>query len=46
MEVDGERGLLSANGSGFCLWDYEAEEDFKGKKIKFRPLWKWLVNIC
>ena len=21
MEVDGERGLLSANGSGFCLWD-------------------------
>ena len=26
-------------------WDYEAVEDVKGKKIKFVPLWKWLLNI-
>ena len=25
-------------------WDYEAEEEFKGKKIKFMPLWKWLLK--
>lgn len=25
-------------------WDYEAEEEFKGKKIKFIPLWKWLLT--
>jgi predicted AAA+ superfamily ATPase len=24
-------------------WDYEAEEEFKGKRIKFTPLWKWLL---
>jgi len=24
-------------------WDYEAEEEFKGKVIKFAPLWKWLL---
>lgn len=24
--------------------DYEAEEKIKGKKIKFIPLWKWLLN--
>ena len=43
MEVDGEE-RVSANRSGFCLWDYEAEEEFEGKKIKFIPLRKWLVN--
>ena len=26
-------------------WDYEAEEKVKGKKIKFIPLWKWLLNL-
>jgi len=26
-------------------WDYEAEEEFKGKRIKFIPLWKWLLLI-
>ncbi len=26
-------------------WDYEAEENIKGKKIKFVPLWKWLLNL-
>ena len=24
-------------------WDYEAEEEYKGKRIKFTPLWKWLL---
>jgi predicted AAA+ superfamily ATPase len=26
-------------------WDYEAEEKVKGRKIRFVPLWKWLLNI-
>jgi len=26
-------------------WDYEAEEMLKDKKIKFVPLWKWLLII-
>jgi hypothetical protein len=25
--------------------DYESEEEIKDKKIKFLPLWKWLLNI-
>ena len=25
-------------------WDYEAEEEFKGERIKFVPLWKWLLE--
>ena len=24
-------------------WDYEAEEEFEGKRIEFTPLWKWLL---
>ncbi|MCD6093725.1 MAG: hypothetical protein J7J51_02915, partial [Candidatus Omnitrophica bacterium] len=24
--------------------DYEAEEEIKGKRIKFFPLWKWLLE--
>jgi predicted AAA+ superfamily ATPase len=24
-------------------WDYEAEEEFKEKVIKFASLWKWLL---
>ncbi|MFQ6056619.1 MAG: ATP-binding protein [Methanosarcinales archaeon] len=24
-------------------WDYESVEEFKNKKIKFLPLWKWLL---
>ncbi|MEW5896821.1 MAG: ATP-binding protein [Nanoarchaeota archaeon] len=27
----------------FITWDYEAEEMIAGKKIKFIPLWKWLL---
>lgn len=26
-------------------WDYEGEERFGKKKIKFLPLWKWLLGI-
>ena len=26
-------------------WDYEAEEKIKGKKIRFVPLWKWLLDV-
>ena len=29
-----------------CItWDFEGEEKIKGKKIKFFPLWKWLLNV-
>ena len=29
-----------------CItWDYEGKDEIKGKKIKFLPLWKWLLNI-
>ncbi len=27
-------------------WDYEGEEKVENKKIKFVPLWKWLLNLC
>jgi len=26
-------------------WDYEGREKFKGKKIMFLPLWKWLLEL-
>jgi predicted AAA+ superfamily ATPase len=44
-------GLLIASKELRCndllviTWDYEAEERVKGRKIKFVPLWKWLLNI-
>ena len=25
-------------------WDYKAEEEFKGKEVKFVPLWNGLLN--
>ena len=29
-----------------CItWDFEGEEKIDGKKVKFLPLWKWLLNI-
>ena len=52
VDVREKKALLKASEELNCedmqviTRDYEAEEDFKGKKIKFRPLWKWLVNIC
>jgi len=44
------KGLLKASESLKCknllciTWDYEGEEEIKGNKIKFVPLWKWLMN--
>ena len=26
-------------------WDFEGEEEVKGKRIKFLPLWKWLLGV-
>ena len=25
-------------------WDYDGREEFKGKEIRFIPLWRWLLN--
>jgi len=36
---------LRCNNLIVISWDYEAEEKVKNKKIKFVPLWKWLLNI-
>ncbi len=34
---------LKCNNLIVLTWDYENEEKIKGKKIKFIPLWKWLL---
>ncbi len=34
---------LNSDNLLIITWDYEAEDEFKGKKIKFIPLWKWLL---
>ena len=34
---------LKCNNLLVITWDYEGEEKIKGKKIKFVPLWKWLL---
>ncbi len=45
------RALLKASELLRCknllviTWDYESEEIVNGKKIKFMPLWKWLLKI-
>ncbi len=45
------KALLNASRELRCndllviTWDYEAEEKIKGKKIKFIPLWKWLLKV-
>ncbi len=36
---------LRCNDLLVITWDYEAEEKVKGKKIRFVPLWKWLLNL-
>ena len=36
---------LHCNNLLVITWDYEAEEKVKGKKIKFVPLWNWLLNL-
>ncbi|MEW5691757.1 MAG: ATP-binding protein [Candidatus Hydrogenedentota bacterium] len=35
---------LSCNNLQVISWDYEAQEKFKEKKIRFIPLWKWLLR--
>ena len=37
--------LLKCKDLLVVTWDYEAEEEVKGRKIKFVPLWKWLVKF-
>ena len=45
------RSLLKAGKELDCrdllviTWDYEGEEEIKGEKIRFLPLWKWLVGF-
>lgn len=34
--------LLKCKNLFVITWDYEEEEEFRGKKIKFMPLWRWL----
>jgi predicted AAA+ superfamily ATPase len=36
--------LLKCKNLLVITWDYEDEEEFKGKRIKFVPLWRWLLN--
>lgn len=36
--------LLKCKNLLCITWDYEDEEKIKGKKIKFLPLWKWLLK--
>ena len=46
------RSLLEASEELKCdnlsiiTWDYEGIEEFKNKKIKFIPLWKWLLEAA
>jgi len=35
---------LNCNNLEIISWDYEAEEKYKDKTIKFIPLWKWLLG--
>ncbi len=44
------KGLMEASERLKCrnllcvTWDYEGEKSVKGRKIKFVPLWKWLLR--
>lgn len=38
-------GALKCENLLVITWSYEAEEKIEGKRIKFIPLWKWLLNI-
>jgi len=35
---------LKCNDMLVITWDEEGEEDFKGRSIRFVPLWKWLLG--
>jgi len=34
-----------SNNLAVITWEYEGEEKFKKKIIKFIPLWRWLVEF-
>jgi predicted AAA+ superfamily ATPase len=38
-------GLLKCDDLLFITWDYEDVVEISDKKIKFVPLWKWLLNL-
>ena len=35
---------LKCDNLSIINWDYEGIEEFKNRKIKFIPLWKWLLQ--
>ncbi|HLD60108.1 MAG TPA: hypothetical protein VI912_03880, partial [Candidatus Bilamarchaeaceae archaeon] len=37
--LDGKKGELL-----IITKDYEAKEDFEGKRITYKKLWKWLIE--
>jgi len=37
-------GELNCNDLLIITWDEEGEEEFKGSRIRFVPLWKWLLE--
>jgi len=45
------KALLKASEELKCkdllmiTWDYEGEEEIKGNRIRFKPLWKWLLKM-
>lgn len=41
VEADGE---LKCGDLIILTWDYEAVNETRGKKIKFIPLWQWLIE--
>lgn len=36
---------LKCNNLFVLTWDYEEETEWQGKKIKFVPAWKWLLEV-
>lgn len=36
---------LKCSGTLVIAWDYEAVEKCSERKIKFLPLWKWLLKL-
>ena len=51
MVEEGEiKALIEASRELNCddlliiTWDKEKEENFRQKRIKFLPLWKWLIE--
>ena len=51
IAVREKRALIKASEELNCedmrviTWDYESEEEFKGRSITFTPLWKWLLEV-